>query len=65
MSEDFDAKLYKNDWHKNKHTLRYYSNNYRYCKNYKLECDRVIKKDEIPVTSINSVRRKNGNAFYQ
>jgi hypothetical protein len=52
MLDDYDYTPFKYDWHKNKHTLRYSSNHLRSCKNYKLECDRHIKKDEIPVTII-------------
>ena len=52
MAEDFDDILFKYDWHKNKHTLRYTNINYIFCKNYKLECNRFHKKDIIPVTEI-------------
>ena len=52
MAEDFDDILFKYDWHKNKHTLRYKNINWIFCNNYKLECDRFHKKDVIPVTSI-------------
>ena len=52
MAEDFDDILCKYNWHKNKHTLRYKNTNWMFCKNYKLECDRINKKDVIPVTAI-------------
>ena len=58
MSEDFDDP-YKYDWYKNKHTLRYKNDHYLFCKNYKLECNRVVKKDEIPVTTIDEYFDKN------
>ena len=55
MSEDIDFSDYypiKNDWHKNKHTLRYKHSSYygKSCKNPTLECDRAIQKDKIPIT---------------
>jgi hypothetical protein len=43
---------FKYDWHKNKNTLRYKNIHYLSCKNYTLECNRLDKKDEIPVTAI-------------
>ena len=52
MAEDFNDILCKYNWHKNKHTLRYKNTNWMFCKNYKLECDRINKKDVIPVTAI-------------
>ncbi len=53
MTEDFDNSLFKYNWHKNKHTLRYKNTNWMFCKNYKLECHRFNKKDVIPVTKMN------------
>jgi hypothetical protein len=55
MSKDFDDIPFKYDWHKNKHTLRYRRIHYVHSTNYKLECDRTIKKDEIPVTTIDDL----------
>jgi len=57
MSEDIDYSDYypiKNDWHKNKHTLRYKHTSYglKSCKNPILECNRVIKKDKKPITEL-------------
>lgn len=43
---------FKYDWHKNKNTLRYKNIHYLSCQNYTLECNRVDKKDKIPVTVI-------------
>ena len=51
MFEDNDYNPVKYNWHRNKHTLRY-SAPYNSTKNHKLECDRIIKKDEIPITVI-------------
>ena len=58
MSEDFDD-IIKYDWYKNKHTLRYKNNYYLFCRNHKLECNRVVKKDEIPVTLIDEYFDEN------
>jgi len=52
MIEDYDYTPVKYDWHKNKHTLRYSPTSYYASKNHKLECNRIIKKNEIPVTEI-------------
>ena len=52
MTEDIDDFIFKYDWHKNKHTFRYKNINWLFCKNYKLECERINKKDIIPVTAI-------------
>lgn len=52
MAEDYDDVSFKHDWHKNKNTLRYKSIHYVSCQNFTLDCNRVEKKDKIPVTTI-------------
>jgi hypothetical protein len=52
MIEDNDYTPVKYNWHKNKHTLRHSPVSHYSSKNHILECNRIIKKDEIPVTEI-------------
>jgi len=61
MSEDFDN-LFKHDWHKNKHTLRYKNTRYEFCKNDIVECSRNLNIEEIPVTIIDDYF--DGNFIY-
>jgi hypothetical protein len=47
---NFDYIPIKYNWHKNKHTLRF-KKNYN-STNYILDCNRILKKDELPITII-------------